>query len=276
MSAGMGNALMTRTVRAAIHSKEVDMVRELAKMNIDVKVFRDEESRTALHYAAQVGDLEIINYLINKGVNLDVVSESGITALHSAISEHHHAAAMVMLDRGANPNLAENDAPSALILALARGEKEEEEDSYTRRMLRRVDECGAPPPWVQCVSSLLKANADPNKKCKEGFAPLHVADHLSIRTLLEHSAEVNVKDSDGDTALHNILSRGIVESDHSEVKIQILLEAGADTEIVNLKGQTPMQSLMEKLSGPTLLEMYNQSVHRDEARESDIDVNGVE
>jgi len=54
----------------------------------------DYDGRTALHLAASDGQLEIVNYLIDKGVNLDPVDRWGGTPLIDAERGGHNVVAV--------------------------------------------------------------------------------------------------------------------------------------------------------------------------------------
>ena len=71
------------------------------------------------------------------------------------------------------------------------------------------------------------------------WSPLHwVAQRgltLGIETLLENGADPNVTDDKGQTPLHFIAQKGIGKN-----QVQLLLEYGADLNIRDDAGQTPL------------------------------------
>jgi hypothetical protein len=75
---------------------------------------------TALHYAAASGDDEIARILLQHGANIDVASplKSGAyTPLMMAAREGKESTALLLLDKGANPRLTNSEGLTAAQLA---------------------------------------------------------------------------------------------------------------------------------------------------------------
>ena len=68
----------------------------------------DERGKTALHYAAEFGDLGVVRFLVNKGANVNAkcrsksLSLKGDTPLHFAAFEGRLEVATVLVEGGAN------------------------------------------------------------------------------------------------------------------------------------------------------------------------------
>lgn len=63
---------------------DLDKVEKLIDRGIDLK---DKSGYTALHYAARNGHVDVCKLLLNKGANVNAVTKSGCaTALHRATS----------------------------------------------------------------------------------------------------------------------------------------------------------------------------------------------
>lgn len=96
---------------------------------------------------------------------------------------------------------------------------------------------------LQAVNELLVLGANPN--CNDGrHIPLFEATHSQnidvVELLLKYGASVNDKDeTTGNSALHN----SILTGKHKISKL--LLENGADFELINLRKQTPMHLAIE-------------------------------
>ncbi|MFP4497950.1 MAG: ankyrin repeat domain-containing protein [Vulcanimicrobiota bacterium] len=63
----------------------------------------------ALHLAAGFDLIEIIKYLLDLGMDIDVRDRKGKTALHHAAEEDNYAMAEYLLEKGANPNLIDEN-----------------------------------------------------------------------------------------------------------------------------------------------------------------------
>lgn len=84
-----------------------------------VEIHRDEEingetkpnaGRLALLYAAGRGYLDIVKYLLDKGVLVDSVNDGGRTSLELATRENYVEMAKILLDKGVHVNGAINEA----------------------------------------------------------------------------------------------------------------------------------------------------------------------
>ena len=60
--------------------------------------------RTPLHWAADYGKVDVIEYLLSKGANIEAKDNYGNTPLFAAIYEGHDAAVAALLAKGANKN----------------------------------------------------------------------------------------------------------------------------------------------------------------------------
>lgn len=58
--------------------------------------------RALLHFAADYGQTEVIEYLIKKGANVNALDKHGISPLLSAIFEGHTESVKLLLSKGAD------------------------------------------------------------------------------------------------------------------------------------------------------------------------------
>lgn len=164
-------------------------------------------------------NVEMTNYLVNKGVRLDIVNERGATALKLAAMNGNFEIAKLLIDRGCDPNAADHDGWTALQNAAGLGHTE-------------------------IVEILLAAGADPNRSTmnadpdEQGRTPLTDASYEGheeiVALLLRNGADPNKI-----TALRSTALREAVFADHFAVA-RMLIEAGADVNHICEQGQTPL------------------------------------
>jgi ankyrin repeat protein len=88
-------------------------VEKLLAHGADVNA-EDKDGDTALHGAAQNGDVEIMQMLLDKGANLNVKNKQGGTPLMWAAVYGHEDATRFLLSRGADPALKDVDGITAV------------------------------------------------------------------------------------------------------------------------------------------------------------------
>jgi len=84
----------------------------------------DEERRTAMHYAALSGNLQIIAILIKGGAKLDPKEKLGNTPLHLAADLNQAEAAKLLLDVGAMVDPENKNGMTPLMIAASHGNVE--------------------------------------------------------------------------------------------------------------------------------------------------------
>lgn len=74
----------------------------LISQNINVNDVID--GRTPLHYASDYGQLDVLEYLITKGADVNALDKHGISCILAAIWEGHITCVKLLLDSGAKKN----------------------------------------------------------------------------------------------------------------------------------------------------------------------------
>jgi ankyrin repeat protein len=195
-----------------------------AKVNVDSKwkddrarrfwlMSEDMNGRTLLLYAAQNGHLEVAMLLLDKGADINVAASDGRTPLHWASSNGHLEVAWLLLEKGADVNTANSSGLVPLHEALRNGH-------------------------LEVAQILLDKGANVNAAKLYKWTPLHWASsngHLEVAwLLLDKGADVNAADSDGWMPLYWAES-----NDHLEVA-QLLLDKGTDINAANSSGWVPL------------------------------------
>ena len=181
-------------------------------VHIDTMDPRDS-GRTALHLAAEAGDLTATEFLLSKGADLFLQNPSGCSAIHYAAAQGSEDIVHLLLRWGGDINCAGPQGQSALHLAASAGDA-----------------------WA--ASLLLRQGAWCESRCKNGNTPLHYASsngYIAIVTLLlDHGAGVDVQCQKGRSAL-----RYAVDHNHLDVA-QMLLARGASVHKPDSLGISPL------------------------------------
>ena len=100
--------------REAVRAANIDEMRSAVKNGANVNLV-DSSNRTALHDAIICGHgIEVIEFLMESGADLDCKDIRGKTPLHFAAEYAEAATAKLLLDNGANPNEEDNTKQTAL------------------------------------------------------------------------------------------------------------------------------------------------------------------
>ena len=76
---------------------------------------------TLLHYAAKENRLEIIEYLVSNGCDINAVDDEGQTALHKSTVFGHTESVKLLIDKGANVNQIDNNGNTPLHVVIMTG-----------------------------------------------------------------------------------------------------------------------------------------------------------
>jgi ankyrin repeat protein len=169
-------------------------------------------SMTALMYAARVGALDATKALVEGGAPLDQQDPDGTTAMVLAIINAHYDVAAHLLEKGANPNVADSSGMAALYAAV---------DMHTLQFMhgRPHARPSGQLTEMDLIRRLLDKGADVNQKLK---TPL----------LRRHNSTSTQSLGDGTTPLMRAAFTGDVEV------MRMLLAKGADKDLRQKNGTT--------------------------------------
>jgi ankyrin repeat protein len=234
------------------------------------------EEQTGLYIASTHGYADVVGSLIDRGANLnarcrdlDVDSRVEVlwTPLHAAIYNDHPDIALLLLERGANPETRSSEIKTALCMASSRGHADVVRSliNYGADLnLKSWDwmESGRRVKWTllhaaiykerrDIVHLLLECGSDPEIRSSRGQTALYVASSRRctdiVRQLISHGADPNAEcktfdECDNDvkwTALH-------AASYHGRPEIaKVLLEHGANPNAPDHSGETALHVASE-------------------------------
>lgn len=257
MSSDASSALEARqqvqTFLNAAQSGDLDLLKRQAKLLDEGKGLaetiadiKDANKRTALHFAAREGRIEICKYLIEElKLDVNIRDEDGETPLIHASRQGHFDTAKYLVDQGADPSIASELGTTPLHHAAGIGNIE-----LLRFLLSKgVDvesqsDAGTPLIWAaghgqeEAVKVLLEHHANPNTETDDNITPLLSAVAAGslpcLELLIKAGGDPNIK-AGGATGLHIAADIG------SEEIINCLLKAGADPNIPDEDGNKPIQ-----------------------------------
>lgn len=230
LAAGAGD---TRLVDA-VKRRDTAAARALLAQRVDVNATLGDGA-TALHWAAQWGELDLAALLIRAGARVNVADDYGVTPLWLAAENGDAAMAEALLERGADPNVALPTGEVPLMMAARAGKPEVARiliDRGARVDARETTRGQTALMWaaaeghVAVTRLLLERGADLRARSTAGYAPLLFAarqgDVETTRVLLAAGADVNEAAADGTTALLIALIRRRLDY------ARFLLDRGAD------------------------------------------------
>ncbi|MEE6482951.1 hypothetical protein FKM82_013388 [Ascaphus truei] len=186
---------------------------------------------SALHQASIDENLEVVEFLVNHGANVNQADNEGWSPLHVAASCGYMEIAEYLLKHSANIaavnsdgdvplDIAEDDCMETLLRAeiakkgidVEAAKREEEEvmlqdarqwlnagkikDTKHPKTGASALHVAAAKGYIEVMRLLLQANFDPNVRDKDGWTPLHAAAHWGVeeacRLLVEHFCDMNV------------------------------------------------------------------------------------
>ncbi|KAK0642194.1 ankyrin repeat-containing domain protein, partial [Cercophora newfieldiana] len=180
--------------------------------------------------AAEKGRLLELKRWLERGVDINVRDASGFSALSLAASANHMEIVRFLLGAGkAVVDFQDEGGHTALWWAAWHGHLEMGSTAEVRRLLRTGNH---------------QDFADP-----KGVVPLMFAAKLGrtdvMEVLLEHGGDLEIRDSDGATALCWAASCSSASASEREKALQLLLDRGANHNIRDNDGMTPLMLALE-------------------------------
>ncbi|KAK1642063.1 hypothetical protein QYE76_059868 [Lolium multiflorum] len=188
----------------------------------------DNGGLTPLHHAAKIGDRNMVELLLAKGVTVDPVSGGG-TPLHAAASDGHHEVMKILLKNNADYNKMIPGIGTPLFVAINASSVK------CVQLLVEVSCAAVLNGETACIKCLLEAGADPNVPVSEpARLPIEIAALNGTREDVEilfpvTSCIPTVNDWSIDGIIQHVKSEFIEEVDLNVSKIRELRSLAANS-----------------------------------------------
>ena len=227
------------------------IIKELINSGADVNA-TDNEGNTALialiknyepgqytrqyNYITDISD--VIGYLFEAGADVNAQNDEGMTALMYATSADIQMAVLRLLAEGANPDIKAKDGTVAKIEPQKLFESLK---TIIRGINLGMGDLGSSANYARVTRELIRAGLDINARDEEGWPLLFMAvvngdmGAQAVKGLIEGGANVNVT---GGKANITTIMQAVM--DGSLNIIQILADNGANLEVRDSEGETPL------------------------------------
>ncbi len=237
---------------------------------------------TPLLFAAQNGDVETAKVLLAAGADANEPNQEYGNPLVVAAASEHEDLALFLLEKGANPNVADAYGITPLHYSVQSGLRALTGYSYDGNR-------PAPPNMPRLMKALLAVGANPNIRIRKtifvlptrtttasmvGATPFFLAavagDVDAMRFLNDHGANPMTPNSGGVTPLMVAAAGGAREDERNEQQearafeaVKLAVELGNDVNVASALGQTAMHGAAEAGADEMVQYLFDQGAKLD-------------
>ena len=259
-------------LRRAIEGRNFDAVELLLQRGAPVDTL-DKLGNTALHITAKLGNEAVVKSVLHQKPNVNLANNYGFTALHCVCHRPHNGLVELLIDYGAQVNVTATNGESPLHIA-ARAVATESLSTMQKlinesaQVSARDDEGKTPLHTAaralnsrDAIHLLIASGAEIDSRTRDNKTPLHLAASaghmISLEALVEKEAQVDLRDDNGNTALHILMTANLASVEYETVErvINLLVRKGADLEATDYLGRPLLHLALHRMCYTKLI--YN-------------------
>jgi ankyrin repeat protein len=225
----------------AIRNHDLGAVRAALAVDKTLANATDAAGSTALMHAAYAGTMSTMQVLLEAGADVNAANLRKATALHWAVHDVDKIKLLLMKGADINARTIEGRTPLYAAAQLPAGVNamkvllEVGADVEVCTIVGNTPLFAAASGGADNVRLLLDKGANVNATSLSGTTPLMGASDTTVVALLvTHGANVSIRSKRGESALADAARRGDLEA------ARLLLDKGADVNIVDYRGYTPL------------------------------------
>ena len=210
-------------------NNDLKIVKFLVQKEINIHEI-DIYGKNAIHY---IDDPDIIRFLIELKIDIDLIDNERQTPLHCSIHSMNFKTAELLLEYDVNVNIKNLNGYTPLHLTVHIGD-----DKYKEDVLK-------------IISKLLKKGCNINEKNNDEENTLHLATKYRsslriVNFLIENGIDMFAKDINGLTALHHASKIKVINS---------LIDKGLDVNSLDNNNMTPLHWAVKKLRSLDIIKL---------------------